>query len=157
MEFSLSVFLAQLLNFVIIFFVFKKFVGNKIMATIQERRAILKQADSAVHVYEETMQRAEDEKNALLADALRHKETLLQEAEQLATQKANTVLKQAEHQAQLIVKQAEDDASSIQKQMEDAFVDGVKRTTRIVVKKLVNDSVPLQEAYIDELVQEFAK
>jgi hypothetical protein len=41
--------------------------------------------------------------------------------------------------------------------LKNGFVDGVKQTAHIVVKKLFAKDISLQETYLDELVNEFAK
>lgn len=156
MEFNLGIFVAQLINFSIIFFLFKKLVGDKIVVALQERKKALAKAQDALLVYEETMRQAEDEKNAMLAEALQHKESILQEARQLAEKKAEVFFQQAHVQADNIVKKAQEHADALDKEMKDAFVDGVKKTTELVVKKLIHDDVKLQESYVEQLVREFA-
>jgi F0F1-type ATP synthase membrane subunit b/b' len=55
-------------NFAVILWLFKKFVGDKITANIVARRAELAKAEDATKIYEETLARAEEDKKALIEE-----------------------------------------------------------------------------------------
>jgi len=157
MEINVGVLVAQLINFALILFLFKKFVGDSITKALLARRAELAKAEDATKVYEETLVKAAEEKKLLIEEWLVHKNKLIEEAKQAATQKADGIIASAEKSAARIASQAEDKATKLETELKKWFVDGVKKTTHVVVKKLFEKNVALQEKYLDELVQEFAK
>lgn len=123
MEFNIGIFIAQLINFSIIFFLFKKFVGDKVSAMIQEKKDELWKAEHASEVYENAILEAKKKGDELLAEAIHHKETILEEAKQLAHQEAKRIRDSAEKQAESIVMTAKDQSATLKKQMEDGFLD----------------------------------
>ena len=157
MEINIGVLVAQLINFAIILRLFKKFVWDKLSASIVARRAELAKAEDATKVYEETMAKAEEDKKQLIEEGLAHKQKLIEEAKLAATQKADGIVAQAEKSAASIEKKAEEKAAKLESDLQNGFVDWVKQTAHVVVKKLFAKDVPLQEKYLDELVNEFAK
>ncbi len=157
MELNRSILIAQAINFVIILWLFKWLVGDKIAKSIALRREELKKAEWAAAIYEETMAKAEQEKKAMIDDAVAHKNSVIAQAEQAATLKADKIIADAWSRADNIAKEAHEKASHIQKELEDWFVDGVKKTAHTVVKKLFNKDMNLQEEYLVELAKEFGK
>ena len=132
-------------------------IGDKLSTSIAARRAELKKAEGAAKIYEETMAKAEAEKKAMIDEAVTHKNSVIAQAEQAATLKADKILADADVRAENIEKEAHEKASHIEKELEDNFVDGVKQTAHTVVKKLFNKDVNLQEEYLTELAKEFSK
>lgn len=157
MEINIGILVAQLVNFAIILWLFKKFVGDKLTAGIVARRAELAKAEDATKVYEETMAKAEEDKKLLIEEGLSHKQKLIEEAKLAANQKADGIVANAEKTASTIEKKAEEKAAKLESDLKNGFVDGVKQTAHVVVKKLFAKDVSLQEKYLDELVNEFAK
>ncbi len=157
MEINRGILVAQLVNFGVILWLFKKFLGDKMSAAIVHRRAELAKAADASKVYEETLAQAEQEKKVLIDEGVAHKAKLIEEAQLTAQQKADTIIAGAEKQAASIERKADEKAAKLEKELKDGFVDGVKHTAGLVVKKLFTKDTTLQEKYLDELVTEFAK
>ena len=157
MEFNLGVFIAQLVNFVVILLLFKILVGDRLSKAIAQRREDLAKAADATVAYEETIKQAEADKKQIIAEALDHKQKLIDESSQAAQQKADQIVAQAQKQATNIQQEATDKANQLEKDLQDNFVDGVKKTAHIVVNKLFDKDVDLKDAYIQELAQEFGQ
>ncbi len=157
MEINIWILIAQSLNFLLILLLFKVFVWDKITKAIQARRAELAKADDATKAFQETVEKAQQEKKLLLEEALAHKNKILDEAHQAAQLKAEAVLDDAEKKARSTMSQAQERADKIEKDLQDSFVDAVKQTTNLVVKKLFDKDVALQEDYINTLVSERKK
>lgn len=122
---------------------------------MQKRLAELEKAENATHLFDEMVQVAEEEKRKILTDALHQKDLLISEAKQLAEKKQETILQEAYKKAEFIATEAAQKVANLEKELEDWFVDGVKRTTKLVVNKLINDDTDLKTAYVDSLVNEF--
>lgn len=99
MEINVGILVAQLINFAIILWLFKKFVGDKLSAGIIARRAELAKAEDATKVYEETLAKAEEDKKLLIEEGLSHKQKLIEEAKLAAHQKADGIVANAEKTA----------------------------------------------------------
>lgn len=115
----------------------------------------LKKADNAAYVFDEMVQKAEEEKHKILAEVAHHKESLIQEAVQVAHKKQESILEDAAKKAKIIVDEATQKIDSLEKQLKDGFIEWVKATTKLVVNKLVKEDVAVQNTYIDSLVNEF--
>jgi F0F1-type ATP synthase membrane subunit b/b' len=86
---------------------------------------------------------------------VQRKEEIVAEAALLAKKRADEIVALAEKQSERIQSEATQKAANLEKELKDGFVDGVRNTTKLIVTKLVNDDVTLQNTYIDGLVQEF--
>ncbi|NOZ45035.1 MAG: hypothetical protein GXP45_08055 [bacterium] len=53
MNISLTAVLAQILNFALLFFLFRKFLTKPIVASIEERRSLIKKLEKAEDAYAE--------------------------------------------------------------------------------------------------------
>ena len=157
MELNRSILIAQAINFLIILWLFKRLVGDKISKTIATRREELKKAEGAAKIYEDTMAQAEAEKKSMIDEAVAHKNSVIAQAEQAASLKADKILADADARAEGIQQEAHEKAGHIEKELEDNFVDWVKKTAHQVVKKLFDKDVKLQEEYLVELTKEFSK
>ncbi len=157
MELNRSLLIAQAINFLIILWLFKWLIGDKMSKAIAKRREELKKAEWAAKIYEETMAKAEEEKKAMINEAISHKNSVIAQAEQAATLKADKIIADAWARANLIEVEAKEKASHIEKELESSFVDGVKSTAHAVVRKLFDKDVSLQDEYLTELAKEFSK
>jgi F-type H+-transporting ATPase subunit b len=152
-----GLFVSHLVNFAILFFLFKKFLGDHLVNMIQERRALLDKVSNADVEYDRRIAEAEAEKKSLIDEGVDHKNKLIEEAKLSAQQKADSIVADAEKNADGIAKKAHEKAAKLETDLKNNFVDGVKQTAHVVVKKLFNKDVGLEEKYLDELVSEFAK
>lgn len=157
MELNVGILIAQWINFLVLLFVFKKFLGKPLTEALVQRREELAKAEDATKVYEDTMLKAEEEKKALLNEALEHKQQLAEEAKASAQKQADTILKDAEKNAEKLLKSAEEKAQKLSQDVEENFVEWVKSTAKVIVNKLFEKDVSLQEQYLDELVNEYAR
>lgn len=156
MEINFWVLIAQAINFWVLLFLFKWLVWDKISKFIVARRWELEKAQDATKAYEETMAKAQIDKKALIDEALAHKNKVMQEASQIAERKVQEILSDAEKKAKVILYEATEKSSKIEKDLKENFSAWVKNTSKLLVKKLINNDVDLQDKYIDALVKEFS-
>ncbi|USN55618.1 MAG: ATP synthase F0 subunit B [Candidatus Peribacteria bacterium] len=150
-----SVLLAQLVNFGILFFVFKHFVGDKLSQAIVERRALHAQTQQAQSEYQNLLDQAHEEKKQIINEGLEHKAAIVQEAELVAQNKAAHILAQAEKEAAQMEHSLKERASALENELKNQFVAGVKATSQRVVNKLLDQDVSLQEQYLEKVAAEF--
>lgn len=154
MEISIWAVFAQVINFLILFFLFKKFLTKPITNIIHERRELIKKLEWADKAYEEKMEIAKLEARDIVQDGIDRKDKLLAEAGMLADKKKDEMLAEAKVQSDKIVQTAEMKAKTLESELEQSFVDWIKRTSLLVVKKLINKDKDIKKDYLDEAIKE---
>lgn len=87
-DLKLGIILAQMINFWILFFIFKHFLGEKIVKAIEERRAYIQKFDDADKQVKQTLAAADKQAGELVDEARTKAHKIEADAEELA--KANT-------------------------------------------------------------------
>lgn len=92
---DIYVLFAQLINFWILYFIFKKFVAQKLYASMNQRALQLEKLKKADEHYEEKMKLAEQERIEIIESARKTSRDLMKESEILAKAKAEAIMIQA--------------------------------------------------------------
>lgn len=156
-EINIGMLIAQVINFGILYRVFKKYGAKPIISIIEQRRSLIKKLENADVQYEEMIIKAQKESDNIIAKGMKHKDQLLLEAKALADQTKEDIIANWRKEAEKITKNAEHKAKLLEEELANNFADSVKNTTEIVVKKLINQDVDLKAAYLDTLVTEATK
>lgn len=134
---------AQIINFLILFWILKKFLYKPLLDTLKERREAiakgLKEAEDARLMYEkaeererEILKKAQNESKKLLEEAKKQHADMLQKAQEDAKNQADTILKEAREQIAFEAKETEKRLSGhisqlavqfLQKSLENAFTE----------------------------------
>lgn len=155
MEFSLSVLIAQLINFLVLFFGFKWLLWDKYSALITYRKSLDKKYEDVESDIASMMSQAEQEKQWLINDWVAHKNKLVAEAEAVAKKREETILAAANKKAQQIEDSAANQAEQMKASIESDFEKTVKDATKVVVWKLIESSPEIKKEYLDGLVGEY--
>jgi F-type H+-transporting ATPase subunit b len=135
--------IAQIINFLIVLWVLKKFLYKPILDTLKTRRETiatgLKEAEEARRLYEkaeekekEILKKAQVESKKLLEEAKKQHADMLQKAEEHAKNQADIILKEAREQIAFETKETEKRLTGhistlavqfLQKSLENAFTD----------------------------------
>ncbi len=107
-DLKLGIIIAQLINFGILFFIFKHFLGAKIVAAIEERRKHLKASAEAEDVAEQKRAEAEAEAEQIIADARTKASEIESYADEMSKNNASKIIERAEKEADHIVKSGND-------------------------------------------------
>lgn len=157
MEISTWAVVAQIINFLILFFLFKKFLTKPIVQIIEDRRELIKKIENADRAYDEKIEEAKIQSKLIVQEWMSRKEKLISEAWVLADKKRNEILADAKIQAGNFISSAEDRAKTLEAELEKNFVDWVKRTSLLVVKKLIKKDKDIKKDYLDEAIKEVIK
>lgn len=103
LQLDIFVILAQLINFALLYVIFKYTIAEKLSAKLSQREAQLQKLKRADEHYEEKMLLAEKERQALLENARKTSRNLMRESEILANAKADAIRKKAKSQALAIL------------------------------------------------------
>ena len=95
LELDIYIVLAQLINFGILYGIFKMFIADKLYGRIQERRYQLEKLHKAEEHYEEKMQIAFDNKEKMMKETRKTTKDLMNESEKIAKQKAEQIIAKA--------------------------------------------------------------
>lgn len=108
-DLNISVIIAQLINFGIIFFIFYHFLGKTIVKTIEERRTKIDNLDNSDDVVKEKIEAAESEASTILEQARSKANEIQQNAEDLSKKDTTKKIQDAEEKAQWIMDSARRD------------------------------------------------
>lgn len=154
MEISIWAVVAQIINFLILFFLFKKFLTKPITTIIQDRRSLIIKLENADKVYDERLEAARLESKEIVQEWMNRKEKLIIEAWVLADKKRDEILADAKMQSEKVITGAKNRAKILETELEKNFVDWVKRTSLLVVKKLIQKDRDIKKDYLDEAIKE---
>lgn len=157
MELNIGVLIAQWVNFLLILFLFKWLIWDKISVATAARRAELTKAENAAVAYDKAVADAETAKQELINEWLAHKAKLVQEAEAVAKNKEASIIDAANKKAAQIEEAATNQAQQMKASIESEFAGTVKSATEMVIKKLIPGDSQLKQDYLQSLVKEFAQ
>jgi F-type H+-transporting ATPase subunit b len=157
MEVSISAIIAQVINFWIIFWLFSKFAAKPLANAIEDRKKLLKKLEDADKVYEDKLEAARLEAKEIVQDWMKRKEKLIFEAGLLADKKRDEILLDTKKQSEKIIQAAETKSKMLQTELEKSFSDWVKRTSLLVVKKLIQNDKEIKKDYLDQAISEVIK
>lgn len=153
LELDVFIILAQLVNFGILYVLFKVFIAKKLYAKIEERKSQLEKLQKAEEHYEQKMALAEQNREEMMDETRKTTKQLMQESEDIAKQKAQEIISNANAQAISILeggkREVEKERLSMLAQMKEHIVDvslklnekmfGEKDAAKEFIKKEIQD------------------
>ena len=98
-QLNITMILSQAVNFFIILFLFKKFLGEKLIAEIENRRATIAKIQASDKEADKKLAEAEKEANKIIDEARSKGQDLVSDAEAMASKKSKDILEKAEKDA----------------------------------------------------------
>lgn len=154
MDIRFEAVLVQVIQFGILFWLFRKFLTKPIAAAIEGRRGLIRKLEKAEEAYDERLQAGHAEFKKMVQQGVEKKEQLIAEAGSLATKRQDEILAEAKNKAQAIMHDAGQRSKNLEDELKNSFESGVKKTSLLVVKKLLNKDKGLRSEYLDEVVKE---
>lgn len=99
----ISIILAQVFNFLVIFYIFKRFVADKLNKTIAERRLLMARLKHVEEEEKRIMKEAQEAKDKLLADAKIDVEFFIKNAETIANNRVKEIMVKANKEVGMIM------------------------------------------------------
>jgi F-type H+-transporting ATPase subunit b len=142
-ELKLGVVIAQIINFGILFFLFKHFLGEKIVKAIEERRNHLQQFDNAEQQVKEKVEEANKKAESIINEARVKSAEITKNADDIAKQNIEKSKEKAEMEANSIVSNAqanmEKERLSMMAEMKSKVVDlSLKLNKKLFSKESAN-------------------
>lgn len=94
-EIDLWIVVAQIINFSILFFIFKKFVSESMVDLVEERKGLLDKLYKADIYYDTKVKEASQKSEQIIQEAHINAKEYQNQTEQIASEKARTLLKKA--------------------------------------------------------------
>lgn len=127
LQLDIFVILAQLINFGILYGIFKYTIADTLSAKMAERQAQLEKLKRADEHYEQRMQLAEEQRDEMIQEAKKTSRNLMRESEILANAKAQAIKKKAKAEANALLdggkKELEKERISMLSQVKSHIVD----------------------------------
>ena len=137
-------FIAQLVNFVLVLFVLKKFAFGPIQGILEKRRQRIAEGEAKMEEIQKKLDESEQEKAALLEKANADAKRMISEAKQSATALGEQKAQEAVAQAQTILNKAQEAAraerAALATELKQEFGRLVVATTCQVTGKELNAS-----------------
>jgi len=157
MEISITSVIAQVINFGIVFFLFRKFLAKPIIKAIEERRTLIKKLENADKTYAKKIEEANEEAKKILQEWVNKRDALVMEAGLMANHKKDEILEEAKYKANKILEEVQKETEVLQQDLENNFEHSVKRSSLLVLQKLLDKDASIQSAYLDTIVKEITK
>ncbi len=135
--------ISQIINFWVIFFVFKHFLWAKIVKILEERRKHIEASSNAEEEAKAKLEEAEAEKESILNDARLKAAEIEENAENLAKQNTKKALEKSEKESEFMLNSARSQIEKEKLEMENSMKDKVlnlalKLNSKLFKKDSVN-------------------
>ena len=142
---------AQILNFLIMFFIFKKFVSDGMNDLVEERRELLSKIGKADFYYDEKIKSAEEQKQNILNKARIESKQYIKQSQEIASIKAQELIKKANSEVMYILdswkKEVEKERVDLMEEIEESALNlSIKLN-----KKLFGDTCQ-NKSFVDKQV-----
>lgn len=146
--------LAGVINFLVLVFLFRKLLGDKIVQEVEKRKEMLEKLKKADDEYKKMIEFAHKESGLILEKAEKKKKDLIHEAHLIAEEEKSKIIKEAQHKAELMLTDAKQDTEKLEKELKTNWVASVKETSKKVVKRLLKHDKVLEDEYFGVLVED---
>lgn len=147
----------QVVNLVIFFLLFKFLLWDKISKWLEEREKLIKKLKGADHEYQKILDNAKVETEEIIFHAKKHSEAIIYEWETLARDRSKAILEEWEQKAKALILQAQKEAKKLEESLISNWTDSLKKTSKLLVKKILWSDEKLQDKYLDTLISDLKK
>ena len=155
MDIHIDLIIAGIINFLILIFLFRKFLWDKLITEIEEREKMKQKLKNADKEYKKMITFAQQESKAIVEKAEQEKQKIIHEGHLIAEEEKNKILWEAKIKAIALEQDAKNDWEKLKRTLQDERVNAVKSTSKKVVKKLLKTDKNLKDAYLQELIHDF--
>ena len=135
--FDIKLFAAQIVNFLVIAFIFKKFLYKPILATLKKRKELIAKGLKDAQKASEALENAEEQKNKILNTASKESERILNEAKQQSQVTREEIINAAKTDVEKLMIQ-----TRLQiKQEHENFMKDVKSTSLEMSRVILSEAV----------------
>ncbi len=156
-EFSYGLFFWQLLLFVALFLLLRKFAWNPILNAVNERETSIKESLNAAEKAREEMKAVESENKRILKEAYAEREALLATAKTTSTQIINQAKEEAKIEADKITVRAQETIQNEKRTAMNELKGFVAQLSVDIAEKVLETELKdksVQEKFAEQLIKE---
>lgn len=141
--FDLKLFVAQILNFLVLAFLFKKFLYKPLLSAVRKREEEIKKGLANAEKAEKAMISAEERKDEILNEAAKEAEKIINDSRKSAQTESERILLETKAESERIIRNAKEQANlekkAIEKQISTIAIDASQRILNSVISELFTD------------------
>ena len=103
--FDIRLFVAQIVNFLVIAYIFKRFLYKPLLSTLKKRQELIEKGLTDADKASKALEKAEEEKDKILESTAKEAESILNEAKKQSEVVRETILNEAKEEVEKLTKQ----------------------------------------------------
>ena len=136
---------AQIINFSILFFIFKKFVSDSMIDLVEERKKLLDKLYKADSIYDEKVKSAEIKSEQIIQDAHNNAKQFYEQSKEITSQTVQSLIEKANNEVKYILesrkKELEKERVDMLDELEDDAIElSLKLNEKLFSKASSNQS-----------------
>ena len=154
MDIHIDLVIAWIINFLILVFLFRKLLWDKIVQHVEERKTMLAKLKKADDEYKRMIEFARKESDLIISKAEKKKNELIHEAHLVAEEDKKKIIEEGKYKVKIMKADAERENEKLEKQLKEERIDSVKQTSKKVVKRLLKHNKELSDDYFWVLAED---
>lgn len=135
--FDIKLFVAQIVNFLVIAYLFKRFLYKPLLATLKKRQELIVKGLKDAEKASQALENAENQKNEILNRASKESERILNETKQQAFAARDEIMNSAKIDVEKLMKQTHEQI----KQEHDNFIIEARKTSLEMSRVILSEAV----------------
>ena len=127
MDIHIDLVIAWIINFLILVFLFRKLLWDKIVQQVEERKTMLAKLKKADDEYKRMIEFARKESDLIISKAEKKKNELIHEAHLVAEEDKKKIIEEGKYKVKIMKADAERENEKLEKQLKEERIDSVKR------------------------------
>ena len=140
-EIDWKIFIGQLINFSILFFVLKTFVYKPFLATIKKRREKIEEGVNKSFEAEEKLQKLSEIKKKMEAENETQKREIIFAAEEEAKKRVSLAMEKSEQERATVLAKAEKEAEALKEREKEKIKKQIVENTFSLTEKLLKENI----------------
>jgi len=141
--FDLKLFVAQILNFLVLAFLFKKFLYKPLLGAVKKREEVIKKGLVNAEKAEKALLNAEEKQDEILNKAAKEAEKIIGESRKSAQLDADRIISESKSESDRIIENAKEQAKlekeEIEKQVSSIAAEASQKILDSVISELFTD------------------
>lgn len=141
--FDLKLFVAQILNFLILAFLFKKFLYKPLLSAVKKREDEIKKGLENAEKAEKAMISAEEKKDEIINKAAKEADKIINESKKSAQEASEKILVETRNESEKIIRNAKEQANlekeAIEKQISSIAIEASQKILDSIITDLFSE------------------
>lgn len=143
---------AQIINFSILFFIFKKFVSDSMIDLVEERKKLLDRLYKADSIYDEKVKSAEIKSEQIIQEAHKNAKQFYEQSKEITSQTVQSLIEKANNEVKYILESGKKELEKERVDMLDELEDDAIELSLKLNEKLFSKASSNQ-SFIDKQIK----